>query len=329
MKFNVTIVSPSPLIALGTLIFNGTGVWLESAMESTNYTLQIAGSLSYSGLSPPTDDMFGVTDLPASVVHNLTITPASILGSAVVEMDLDADSIVTVDDKALFDSPPGGTSVQIEGTWTQNQCLGSGRFDGTCHTTSGSGSSIVYTFEGDGITLWGSVENAQSSYTVSIDGSSPTTYTSANGTLETPAVVLAHASSLGPGSHTITLANTPLDGGSRLEVDYAALYTNASEVSSPADTKSSSSTSYKSHTPAILAGVLSGCAAVALALVFAFLWRRRRAAKDDASFIDRAPAYSGAKRFRPMDPDQDTLAESFQSGAKLMPGEQLPLGRIR
>lgn len=78
---------------------------------------------------------------------------------------------------------------------------------------------------GDGITLWGSLENARSRYTVSIDGGSPKIYTSSNGTLEASAVVLAHATNLGPGSHNITIFNTPLDGESRMEIDYATLYT--------------------------------------------------------------------------------------------------------
>lgn len=77
---------------------------------------------------------------------------------------------------------------------------------------------------GDAVTVWGAVEGVNSFYTVSIDGLQPTSYSPPNTTSSRPITVLAHASNLGAGSHTLTLTSQPKDGKSRVEIDSVQLY---------------------------------------------------------------------------------------------------------
>lgn len=68
------------------------------------------------------------------------------------------------------------------------------------------------------ITIWGAVENSNSLYTVSIDGSEPKLYTPPSNASPVKVVALAHASNLGPGQHTVTVKTLPKDGRSRIEI---------------------------------------------------------------------------------------------------------------
>ncbi|KAG8903193.1 hypothetical protein FRC00_000249 [Tulasnella sp. 408] len=68
------------------------------------------------------------------------------------------------------------------------------------------------------ITIWGAVENSNSLYTVSIDGSEPKLYTPPSNASPAKIVALAHASKLGPGQHTVTVTSLPKDGRSRIEI---------------------------------------------------------------------------------------------------------------
>lgn len=90
-------------------------------------------------------NLFAATDLASSASHNVSIMPASILDSVVVQMDLSADTEMTIDDSVLWNMGP---SINVQGSWVANECLGSGRVNGTCHTSEGSGSVLTYEFQG-------------------------------------------------------------------------------------------------------------------------------------------------------------------------------------
>ncbi|KIO30720.1 glycoside hydrolase family 5 protein [Tulasnella calospora MUT 4182] len=228
MKFNVTIASPSPLISSGSLIFNGTMIWLYTALgtEQVGYFVYLDSLTFVSIHFPQFDLLYDSLPLDPNKEHTATVQPIRLLESVIVEMDLgdEVDIMMSMDDGQLFEQD----GFVAMGTWNTDSCLRAGRAAGMCHVSEGSGSIISYTFEGDAITLWGIVENSNSLYQVSVDGVQPVLYTPSNITTPPPIIVLAHYSNLGPGSHTIRLTSLPKDGKSRIEVDYAQVYTKSS-----------------------------------------------------------------------------------------------------
>ncbi|KIO20407.1 hypothetical protein M407DRAFT_245806 [Tulasnella calospora MUT 4182] len=331
MKFNVTIASPSPLIAAGSLLFNGTAVWLRSGMPTTTpYTVNFDSiEFDYATGQPSPNALFYEDSLGADMVHNVNIQPASILDTVIIEMDLgdQADAIMSLDDSMMFQEDGFAT----KGQWTTDDCLGTGRAAGTCHVSEGTGSEFTYEFEGDAITLWGAVESVNSFYTVSIDGLQPTSYSPPNTTSSRPITVLAHASNLGAGSHTLTLTSQPKDGKSRIEIDSVQLYAKTTSGSSTAPSGPSSGISTvptaagessgglsKSAKIAIIGGVVCGVILLGALLAFIILMRKRNAAAHTRNF---STTYTGGgiatsgirvdiKRTRTRDDDEDTLAGS-------------------
>jgi len=188
--------------------------------------------------------------------------------------------MMTMDDTQLFSD----RNASVVGSWVENQCLGTGRSQGTCHTTSGSNSAITYTFQGDAITVWGSVENTLARYSVSIDGAAPESYSSNNVSSSRPTVVLAHGSNLGSGDHVITITSTPLDGTSRLEIDYVQLYTLA--VSSTNNPGSAGTELSKTTKIALIVGTLVGCVLLAVGF-FIYLLSRQNALMRQAAAADK------------------------------------------
>ncbi|KIO30722.1 hypothetical protein M407DRAFT_20252 [Tulasnella calospora MUT 4182] len=325
MKFNVTIASPSPLIALGSLIFNGTSIWLDSVWQtqSVPYTVYLDSTEFASVRSPSNDLLYHTTNLDQNEQHTVIIQPARLLDSVIVEMDLgaEADVMMSMDDGQLFQQ----AGFVATGQWNTDACLGAGRAAGTCHVSEGSGSEISYTFEGDAITLWGAAENQYSLYQVSIDGVRPISFTPSNTTTSRPVTILAHYSNLGFGSHTIKLTSLPKDGKSRVEVDYAQVYTKSSIAgSTPVTTGSTASSTAlpaaessshlsKSAIIAIVVGTLLGVLAL-VGLFFIYKLRQKNKAIAAARRRDAAVAAAGVRvdfsARRSRDFDEATLASS-------------------
>ncbi|KIO30717.1 hypothetical protein M407DRAFT_242099 [Tulasnella calospora MUT 4182] len=330
MKFNVTITSPSPLISSGSLIFNGTLIWLYSVWEPqyVPYYVYIDSLTFVSTRVPSIDLLYASNPLDPNEEHTVTVQPARLLESVTVEMDLgdEADMMMSMDDGQLFQQD----GFVTYGTWNTNACLGGGRAAGTCHVSQGSGSVISYTFEGDAITLWGAVENSNSHYQVSVDAFRPVRYSPANITTSLPIVVLAHYSNLGPGSHTLMLTTLPKDGKARIEVDYAQVYTKSSVVGSshstvepstasstaiPGDAPLSQSAGHlsKSATIAIIVGALLGVL-VLVGLFFMYKLRQKNTKLAAARRHDAAVAAAGVREEfsarRSRDFDETTLASS-------------------
>ncbi|KIO30718.1 hypothetical protein M407DRAFT_20248 [Tulasnella calospora MUT 4182] len=334
MKFNVTITSPSPLISSGRLFFNGTSIWAYSVLQTQYVPYYVyIDSLTYVSTRTPSSDLLYHSDnLDPNYehVHEITIQPARLLGSVIVEMDLGdkADTMMSMDDGQLFEQD----GFVAMGSWNTDICLdgGDGRASGTCHVSEGSGSIISYTFEGDAITLWGAVENSNSHYQVSVDAVQPVLYSPSNVTNTFPIVVLAHYSNLGPGSHTLRLTTLPKDGKARIEVDSAQVYIKSSIAGSspttvgpntvsstaiPGDALPSQSAGHlsKSATIAIIVGTLLGALAL-IGLFFLYKLRQKNAKLAAARRHDAAVAAAGVREEfsarRSRDFDETTLASS-------------------
>ncbi|KAG8909075.1 hypothetical protein FRC01_007150, partial [Tulasnella sp. 417] len=225
VKFNVTIASPSPLIALGSLIFNGTSIWVNSVgvNQSVPYTVYLDSDEFGAVHTPSNDLLYHAGNLDLNDQHTVTVRPARLLESVIVETDPGDNYAITISlhDGQRFEQDGFVTT----GQWSTDSCLGEGRIAGTCYVSEGTGSSISYTFLGDAITLWGAVEDHDSLYQVSMDGVRPISFAASNVTTPRPITVLAHYSNLGLDYHTIKLTSKPSDGRSRVEVDYAQVYT--------------------------------------------------------------------------------------------------------
>ncbi|KAG9018972.1 hypothetical protein FRB90_007736 [Tulasnella sp. 427] len=335
MLFNVTISSPSPLLTSGPLFFNGTAVWLQSGLPTTtSYVVNLDSTeYTYTGGQPSTNLLFSSDSLTEDMRHKVIVQPASILDNVIIQMDLgdQADAIMSLDDSMLFQED-GFTS---KGKWTSDECLGSGRAAGTCHVSQGSGSEFTYEFEGDAITIWGAVEGTESFYTVSIDNSKSTSYSPPNTSSSRPITVLAHASNLGAGTHSLTLTNQPKDGQSRIEIDSVQLYakttsgsstvpsgsTSSDPTSSSATSTSSASTTGLSKTAkiAIIGGIACGVILLGALIAFVVLMRRRNRRSAPSTAFNRSMGTGSgiaAARVdlppptRPRDYDEDTLAGS-------------------
>ncbi|KAG8900064.1 hypothetical protein FRB99_006274 [Tulasnella sp. 403] len=223
MKWNATITFPSPLLMAGSMLFNGTGLWLTSstAHSGLNYTVSLDSSSSFSSTVNPSNlTLFQSRDLSTSSPHSFKISPASVLASVTVEMDLaNANRTIFVDDNTIWGTTNAVDAVPtITGNWTQEQCFGTTQAAQRCHSTRIPGASIALHFTGSAITLFGSMESSQSSYSVSLDGSEPTTYSGFNASTNVT-TALAYFGSLAPVTHTLTIVNTPLDGKSGLGID--------------------------------------------------------------------------------------------------------------
>ncbi|KAG8898671.1 hypothetical protein FRC01_010819 [Tulasnella sp. 417] len=225
MKFNVTIAYPSPLIALGSLIFNGTSIWVNSVDETEYVPYYIyLDSLTVASVRMPSTGslLYRNSYLDPNEQHTVTVQPARLLESVIIETDVGDETtiVMSTDDSRYF----GRTGFVSTGQWNTFACFSEGRTAGMCHVSEGSGSEISYMFQGDAITIWGAVEDQDSLYQVSVDDVRPISFAGSNATMPRPAAVLAHYSNLGSGPHTIRLMSLPRNGRSRIEVDYVQIY---------------------------------------------------------------------------------------------------------
>jgi len=265
-------------------------------------------TFSYTQYPSSSNELWSQAGL-ASGQHRVEVIPHSVLDSAVIEMDVDAQMMLAIDDSQLFNTPPLQTSISVHGDWISNQCFGAAHA-GTCHASQAAGDSFSYTFQGDAISVWGALEDVQAGYTVSIDGSSPASYTGNAASASSSPVILATASNLGPGNHVITITNAPADGSSRLQIDYVTLFTDLSSSSSSPQIS-------KSTKIGLIVGGVLGCFLFASGLMAYLLLRE----KQDTSKAAAAKARdSGAWSFKwPKEKGSfsDDDASSTRSGSEL------------
>ncbi|KAG9022417.1 hypothetical protein FS837_006374 [Tulasnella sp. UAMH 9824] len=288
-------------------------------------------ALDFASVRLPVSNLFyHGSNLGANEQHTVTVQPARILESVVVEMDFGdkVDMKLSMNDVQLFQQE----GFVATGQWNTNPCLGAGQSRVTCLVSEGTGSEISYTFQGDAITLWGAAENTNSLYQVSVDGVLPIFYSPSNTTRSNLIIPLAHYSDLGPGSHTIKLTSMPKDGKARIEVTYAHVYTKLSATSdSPTTTGESNPaaaiTSLIGEVPqpqaashlskaaiiAIVVGTLLGVLAL-IGLLFMFKLRQKNKQLAAARSREAAVAAAGVRvdfsLRRSRDFDEETLASS-------------------
>ncbi|KAG8893216.1 hypothetical protein FRC01_013721, partial [Tulasnella sp. 417] len=133
MKFNVTISSPSPVIALGSLIFNGTSIWVNSVgvNQSVPYTVYLDSDDFGAVRTPSNALLYHASNLDPNDQHTVTVQPARLLESVIVETDLGDNTalLISMDDGQLFEE----NGFVTTGQWSTDSCLGEGRIAGTCH----------------------------------------------------------------------------------------------------------------------------------------------------------------------------------------------------
>jgi hypothetical protein len=95
------------------------------------------------------------------------------------------------------------------------------------HGTATPGAFMTYTFQGDGVSLYGPVGPSSAPFSVSVDGGASVNY-SANKQFYQPQVLLYSATNLGPGTHIVKVAYQPSQPGQIFAIDYANVYSTPS-----------------------------------------------------------------------------------------------------
>ncbi|KAF9462292.1 hypothetical protein BDZ94DRAFT_1166190 [Collybia nuda] len=131
------------------------------------------------------------------------------------------------------DTSPSFTYLPSETDWgVPSKNIGS-FMGGSGHATTKSGASLTYSFDvGESVSLYGPVGPDGSLFAVHVDGSSASAYTTVQ-EFYTPQSLLYHASSLGPGSHNLTLICQPINPQQTFAVDYAVVFTTAAPLATP------------------------------------------------------------------------------------------------
>lgn len=219
--------------ASATFAFNGTAVQIFGAKRANhgpyvvqldNTTFPVAdGAAPAPGLFQQA--LFDASGLPLGL-HEVTITNMG-TGSTFLDIDfitwtteigrpMDKVYVNTVqdDDPAFTYSP----------SWTPNP-KDVGRFlGGSGHTSGNLGATFTYTFQGEGMSLYGPVGPDGAAYSVQLDGTAPLNFTS-NKEVPKTQVLLYHANNLPSGMHTLRVTGQPAIAGQSLSVDYANFYT--------------------------------------------------------------------------------------------------------
>jgi len=165
------------------------------------------------------------------------------------------------------------------------------------HGTATPGTSMTYTFEGDGVTLYGPVGPMGSPFSVSMDGGPPVNHT-ANKQFYQSRVPLYIGSNLGPGKHVVKVSYQPTQPGQIFAIDYADVYT-ASSLQSASSNSSVGTTRTAALPGAAVAGIV-----IALLFILAilagllFFLRRRKGRKNrtslEAPMVQQQPTMSNS-----------------------------------
>jgi len=162
-------------------------------------------------------------------LHVVTLTNQ---GSNFVDIDfITFESSVGEDNEQLIvntvqDSDPAFVYTPANSWGVNPPSLGT--YSGSSgHGTATPGTSMTYTFEGDGVTLYGPVGPMGSPFSVSVDGGPAVNHT-ANKQFYQSRVPLYMATNLGPGQHAVKVLYQPTQPGQIFAIDYADVYTNPS-----------------------------------------------------------------------------------------------------
>jgi len=212
-------------------------------------------------------------------LHTVTLTNQ---GNTFVDIDfITWQSSVGSDDEQLIvntvqDSDPSFVYTPENFWGTQVPSLGT--YSGSSgHGTASPGAFMTYTFQGDGVSLYGPVGPAGSPFSVSLDGKPVQNYT-ANKQFYQSQVLLYTATNLGPGQHIVKVAYQPSQPGQIFAIDYANVYT------APSLQPASSTSGSNALPSAVVAGIVISLLFILLILAgLLFFLRRRRSRKNRSS----------------------------------------------
>ncbi|ESK97297.1 hypothetical protein Moror_17728, partial [Moniliophthora roreri MCA 2997] len=301
--------------------FNGTGIEIFGSKRNNHggYVVQIDGTSvsTQSGQSSANQfktSLFSQKNLE-NKQHTVTITNQ---GTNLQFLDIDFVtwySTIGADNEQLVvntvqDTDPSFAYAPAS-AWSNNP-KDLGTFSGgSGHTTSTSGASFTYTFEGDGIALYGPVGPSAAAFDVQVDNEQASTFT-ANKARDVPQVLLYRADGLGPGKHTVKLSCRPSGVGQACGIDYAEVYTTSSIQQRSVHQKachrislnllnSSSSGSTSSISSGAIAGLVIGILVCIGIIILGLFWyfRRRKARKQEEKFESATlPSWQTGPEFR-------------------------------
>ncbi|KAF9462291.1 hypothetical protein BDZ94DRAFT_1261533 [Collybia nuda] len=280
--------------------FNGTAIGIFGGRRKNHGMYQVKLDDT---LQPPSNGreadpgtlqvpLFSVDSLTQSL-HNVTLTN---LDDAYLDIDFITWRTMIgdkADDKFYIntfqDTNPSFTYLPTEADWAVVPRNIGSFMGGSGHATTNPRASLVYNFEGDGVSLYGPIGPDGSSYAVSVDDGLMRTFT-ANKEYYVPQSLLFHASSLGPGSHNLTLTYQENTQQQTFAIDYAAVYatttlphsTKTTSISKEAGAGSTGQQSTIGRPESQHIRLIIGLAvAVAILLItsgvlFTLFWRQRR-----------------------------------------------------
>ncbi|KAJ7145792.1 hypothetical protein C8R44DRAFT_689877 [Mycena epipterygia] len=286
-------------------IFNGTQVYVFGAKRENHgpYSVNLDGiSTPFNGFSA--DAIFGtlfVSDVLKQGLHTVTVTNEL---NDTTKPFLDIDFITwttTVPDRgvtATVEDTAANFAYQPSTSWNTDlaSSLLTGFSGNNGHVTLTAGASVLITFAGEYITVFGPVGPSISRYTVKVDGEISGTF---NGTKEayTPQVALYHADGLSAGQHTIELISQPAVNGQVFAVDFvqidpASASSTSTATSGGSSSTTSSTTGAKSSLGAVVGGVVAGVLVLlVLLLILLFLRRRKRRREQEPMQISLEDKY--------------------------------------
>ncbi|KAI6017971.1 hypothetical protein BKA83DRAFT_4316342 [Pisolithus microcarpus] len=258
--------------------FNGTGVWVYGAKRGNHYTydVQLDGNTygPYDGYYPTQEFLqvlFNTTGLTQGM-HNLTLTNTA-TNSSYVDIDLIVwQSEVGSGDQQLITETVQDTDSRFQYQSSVWASPADANFysDGTGQYTETYAASATLTFTGEMVTLFGATSTSTGLYTVQLDGGNVSKY-NATAFLPFYGVTLFHADNLGPGQHSLTIANVPATPGQQLCIDYALVYSLANGTSTTGLSGTGGSTGGNTSSQQLSSGGIAGIAVAAAAAVLGFL----------------------------------------------------------
>ncbi|KAG6844326.1 hypothetical protein H0H87_007732 [Tephrocybe sp. NHM501043] len=269
-----------------SITFEGVNIAVYGSMspEHGNYTTNIDGIVGFGDGQTTEPTMYNakvyVSNTLSPTTHTLTILNqhTDILDIDYItwtsKVDTNKNGTLSRVVKDDFDS-----AFKYFGTWSTASDNLSDFYSNTGHST------LLTGFQGDAVSLYGTIGPSNGPYTIQLDNQVPKAYVATATTYATQSL-LFYGSNLGAGNHTLVVSNT---GNALLEIDYAEVFelplflSNATSTTST-NTLETSATNTK-HVSRLSVGAIAGIAVgaavtilllalISFCLCLAF-WKRR------------------------------------------------------
>jgi len=261
--------------------FNGTGVQIYGAKRANHgpyhVNLDDSPNTGLSGTAPDPGlfqtSLFSATGLQQGL-HRVTITND---GSSYLDIDFITwqTDIGNSSDKIMVntfqDTDPSFVYSPSDASWSTNpEYLGTFS-GGSGHATNSSSALFTYTFQGEGVSLYGPVGPNGSTYDVRLDNN-PLATLSSKRQFYKPQSLLYHTNNLVPGLHSLQLQCQSTSSNQVCAIDYADVYATSSFLA----------TLNNHNTIGLSTGVVAGITAAGVVALFVFLgllgflWHRHR-----------------------------------------------------